>query len=141
MFERYTERARRVLFFARYEAAQAGTESITPEHLVLAVLRDRAGDVLKFARAGETADTIRTRLEAVNVRRERVSASVEIPFSSECKDALVRAASEADGLRDQTIRPLHLILATAAGTSGGAARVLSDAGVDPNAIREFLRAT
>jgi len=35
MFERYTERARRVLFFARYEASQLGSISIETEHLLL----------------------------------------------------------------------------------------------------------
>ena len=36
MFERYTEQARRVLFFSRYEASQLGSVSIEAEHLVLA---------------------------------------------------------------------------------------------------------
>src|SRR5918912_1106822 len=40
MFERYTERARRVLFFARYEASQLGSISIETEHLLLGLLRE-----------------------------------------------------------------------------------------------------
>ena len=45
MFERYTERARRVIFFARYEASQFGSVAIEPEHLLFGVLReDRDGD-------------------------------------------------------------------------------------------------
>src|SRR5918993_1052669 len=40
MFERYTERARRVLFFARYEASQLGSISIDTEHLLLGILRE-----------------------------------------------------------------------------------------------------
>jgi ATP-dependent Clp protease ATP-binding subunit ClpC len=40
MFERYTESARRSLFFARYEASQLGSISIEPEHLLLGLLRD-----------------------------------------------------------------------------------------------------
>ena len=39
MFERYTERARRVLFFARYEASQLGSISIETEHLLLGLIR------------------------------------------------------------------------------------------------------
>jgi len=43
MFERYTERARRVIFFARYEASQYGSPYIETEHLLLGLLReDRA---------------------------------------------------------------------------------------------------
>ena len=40
MFERYTERARRVLFFARYEASQLGSISIETEHLLLGLIRE-----------------------------------------------------------------------------------------------------
>ena len=43
MFERYTEKARRVIFFARYEASQYGSPYIETEHLLLGLLReDRA---------------------------------------------------------------------------------------------------
>jgi ATP-dependent Clp protease ATP-binding subunit ClpC len=40
MFERYTEKARRVIFFARYEASQFGSPSIETEHLLLGLLRE-----------------------------------------------------------------------------------------------------
>ncbi len=40
MFERYTEKARRVIFFARYEASQFGTPAIEPEHLLLGLLKE-----------------------------------------------------------------------------------------------------
>ncbi|HWW85002.1 MAG TPA: Clp protease N-terminal domain-containing protein, partial [Vicinamibacterales bacterium] len=43
MFERYTEIARRSLFFARYEASQLGSTSIAPEHLLLGLIRERHG--------------------------------------------------------------------------------------------------
>ena len=39
MFERYTEKARRVIFFARYEASQYGSTYIETEHLLLGLLR------------------------------------------------------------------------------------------------------
>ena len=40
MFERYTEKARRVIFFARYEASQFGAPAIEPEHLLLGLMRE-----------------------------------------------------------------------------------------------------
>ena len=40
MFERYTERSKRVIFFARYEAAQLGSGSIETEHLLLGLMRE-----------------------------------------------------------------------------------------------------
>ena len=42
MFERYTEDARRVLFYARYEASELGSTSINPEHILLGLIRDAA---------------------------------------------------------------------------------------------------
>jgi ATP-dependent Clp protease ATP-binding subunit ClpC len=40
MFERYTEGARRVIFFARFEASQYGGPTIDPEHMLLGLLRE-----------------------------------------------------------------------------------------------------
>ena len=40
MFERYTEKSRRVIFFARYEASQYGSPYIETEHLLLGLLRE-----------------------------------------------------------------------------------------------------
>jgi ATP-dependent Clp protease ATP-binding subunit ClpC len=40
MFERYTEKARRTIFFARYEASQFGSPYIEAEHLLLGLLRE-----------------------------------------------------------------------------------------------------
>ena len=42
MFERYTEHARRVIFFARYETNQFGSEQIEPEHFLLGLFRQRS---------------------------------------------------------------------------------------------------
>ena len=48
MFERYTERARRVIFFARYEASQFGSEYIQTEHLLLGLAREKRHYFLFF---------------------------------------------------------------------------------------------
>ena len=56
MFERYTERARRVLFFARYEASQLGSISIETEHLLLGLIREGKGLTSRiFARSPPVA--------------------------------------------------------------------------------------
>lgn len=139
MFERYSERARRVLFCARYEAAQRGHVSIEPEHLLLGVLRDNSDTVVRFARAGETAETIRQRLEPIGPAAERLSTRVEIPFSPACQLALTKSAAEADDAGNETIRPQHLVLGILVATTGGAVRALQGAGVEANPIRESLR--
>ena len=63
MFERYTERARRVLFFARYEAGGAGSPAIEPEHLLLALMREGKGLSARiFERARVSPDEVRRAL-------------------------------------------------------------------------------
>ena len=86
MFERYTERARRVLFFARYEASQLGSISIETEHLLLGLIREGKGLTSRiFARSHLSLESIRKEIEGRTVFREKVSTSVEIPFSAETK--------------------------------------------------------
>jgi ATP-dependent Clp protease ATP-binding subunit ClpC len=48
MFQRYTEKARRVIFFARYEAGQYGSPYIETEHLLLGFLREDRALVKRF---------------------------------------------------------------------------------------------
>src|SRR5256885_4757169 len=60
MFERYTEKARRVIFFARYEASQFGAPAIEPEHLLLGLMReDKTLAGRFFPRAQITIESIR----------------------------------------------------------------------------------
>jgi ATP-dependent Clp protease ATP-binding subunit ClpC len=141
MFERYSERARRALFFARYELARAGGLSIEPEHLLLGALRESPRGLVRFFKSGETAGSIRSRLESALVPAERISTSVEVPFSESSKEVLTQTVVEADALKNEMIRTEHMILAILAKTNGTAARVLRDAGIDPDAIRASLRGT
>ena len=120
MFERYTERARRVLFFARYEASQLGSISIETEHLLLGLIREGKGLTSRiFARSHLSLESIRKEIEGRTVFREKVSTSVEIPFSAETKRVLQFAAEEADRLLHNYIGTEHLLLGhPARGTLG-----------------------
>ena len=103
MFERYTERARRVLFFARHEASQLGSISIETEHLLLGLIREGKGLTSRiFARSHLSLESIRKEIEGRTVFREKVSTSVEIPFSAETKRVLQFAAEEAIGCSTTT---------------------------------------
>jgi ATP-dependent Clp protease ATP-binding subunit ClpA len=78
MFERYTEKARRAIFFARYAASQYGSPYIESEHLLLGLLReDRA--------PASYIESIRREIESGITIRERISTSVEVPLRQECK--------------------------------------------------------
>ena len=75
MFERYTERARRVLFFARYEASQLGSISIETEHLLLGLIREGKGLTSRiFARSHLSLENIRKEIEGRTVFRETSAA-------------------------------------------------------------------
>src|SRR5688572_29636761 len=111
VFERYTERARRVLFFARYEASQLGSIAIETEHLLLGLIREGKGLTSRiFARSHLSLENIRKDIEGRTVFREKVSTSVEIPFSAETKRVLGFAAEEADRLLHNYIGTEHLLL-------------------------------
>ena len=75
MFERYTEKARRVIFFARYEAAQFGRELIETEHLVLGLLREDKALARRFLQ-GNTIETLRPEIEQQTTLRRKVSTSI-----------------------------------------------------------------
>ena len=99
MFERYTERARRVIFFARYEASQLGSNSIETEHLLLGLIREGKGLTSRiFSKSHLSMETIRKEIEGRALYRDKVSTSVDIPLSLESKRVLgyARRGSGAD---------------------------------------------
>src|SRR4026207_406033 len=130
VFERYTERARRVLFFARYEASQLGSISIETEHLLLGLIREGKGLTSRlFARSHLSLESIRKEIEGRTVFREKVSTSVEIPFSAETKRVLQFAAEEADRLLHNYIGTEHLLLGILREERSVAATILMEKGM------------
>ncbi len=101
VFERYTEKARRVIFFARYEASQYGSPYIETEHLLLGLMREDKALANRFLRQQGSIESIRKEIEARITIRERISTSVEVPLSAECKRILNSAAEEAERLGAQ----------------------------------------
>ena len=139
MFERYTERARRVLFFARYEASQLGSISIETEHLLLGLIREGKGLTSRiFARSHLSLENIRKEIEGRTVFREKVSTSVEIPFSAETKRVLGFAAEEADRLLHNYIGTEHLLLGILREERSVAASILMEKGMRLHTVREDI---
>src|SRR6202171_5771207 len=139
MFERYTERARRVLFFARYEASQLGSVSIETEHLLLGLIREGKGLTSRIvARSHLSLENIRKEIEGRTVFREKVSTSVEIPFSTETKRVLQFAAEEADRLLHNYIGTEHLLLGILREERSVAASILMEKGMRLDTTREDI---
>ena len=143
MFERYTDRARRVLFFARYEASQLGSTSIGSEHLFLGLLRDGGApgfSAQTFARAGVDYLAVRQELSDAAAGSAKVATSVEMPFAPPAKAALEVAAQEADRLKDGHIGTEHLLLALLHESGTVVAGILNRAGLRLDDAREAVHA-
>ena len=138
MFERYTEKARRVIFFARYEASQFGSPYIETEHLLLGLIREDKALANRFLRSHAAVDSIRKQIEAHTTIREKVSTSVDLPLSHECKRVLAYAAEEAERLSHKHIGTEHLLLGLLREERCFAAGILHERGLRLSTIREEL---
>jgi ATP-dependent Clp protease ATP-binding subunit ClpC len=110
MFERYTEKARRVIFFARYDASQYGSHCIDTEHLLLGLMRENFPLISHMIGSGISADAIRQEIEKQIQRGERFSTAVEVPLSAESRRVLKFAAEEAERLAERHVDTAHLLL-------------------------------
>jgi ATP-dependent Clp protease ATP-binding subunit ClpC len=141
MFERYTEKARRVIFFARYEASQFGSPYIETEHLLLGLLREDKALTNRFLRQHSSVESIRKQIEGHTTIREKVSTSVDLPLSNECKRVLAFAAEEAERLSHKHIGTEHLLLGLLREEKCFAAEILHERGLRLSSIREELART
>ena len=138
MFERYTEKARRVIFFARYEATQFGSPYIETEHLLLGLLREDKALTNRFLRSHASIESIRKQIEGRTTIREKVSTSADLPLSQECKRVLAYAAEEAERLSHKHIGTEHLLLGLLREEKSFAAEILHERGLRLTTIREEL---
>ncbi|HTM05501.1 MAG TPA: TIGR03435 family protein [Vicinamibacterales bacterium] len=139
MFERFTERARRVLFFARYECSQLGNPSIETEHLLLGLLREGKGVTSRlFTRAGLAVDELRQEIEQQTTTHEKIPTSAEIPFSPAAKRVLRAAEEEADRLLHHYIGTEHLLLGLLRDDTTVACRLLNTHGIQLEKVREAI---
>lgn len=139
MFERYTEKARRVIFFARYEASLFGSSTIEPEHLLLGIAREDRSLLKHFVEgAGVTAETLREEIRAHVVVAEKIHTSVELPLSAETKRALACAHEESNNLQHSHIGTEHLLLGLLREPESLAAQILLKHGVELERVRESL---
>ncbi len=110
MFERYTEKARRTIFFARYEASQYGSSTIASEHILLGLLREDRATMRQFAGPIQLGPEIRSEIERLIKRGKPFATSVEVPLSDESKRILNFAGEEADRFSHRHIGTEHILL-------------------------------
>jgi Clp amino terminal domain, pathogenicity island component/NTF2 fold immunity protein len=138
MFERFTERARRVIFFARYEASQYGSTTIEIEHLLLGALKEDRDLIKRFSGSSTTAENIRTEIEKHLTLREKVSTSVDLPLSEACKRVLTLALNECVALNHSHVEVEHLLLGILRQETSTASQILQTFGIDEFAVRRQI---
>jgi hypothetical protein len=140
MFERYTDRARRVIFYARYEASQFGSPHIETEHMLLGLLREDKALTRRFFHSNTTIEeSIYTQIREHTPIREKVSTSVDLPLSNECKRVLAYAAEEAERFSHKHIGTEHLLLGLLREENFFAAEILQQRGLQLPGVREELQ--
>ncbi len=140
MFERYTERSRRVIFFARYEALQYGSPVIAPEHILLGLMREDKTIAARYfpGRRAITVDNVRREVEERIVLRDRIPQSAELHLAPETKRILFYASEESRHLKNRHIGPEHLLLGMAREENSIAAEILLLFGLRIQEVRDEI---
>ena len=137
MFEKYNEKARRALFFARYEASKLGSRVIESEHVLLGILREGEDTVTElFRRFRIKPEEVRREIEGERVFVERISSTAELPLSEESKKILAYASHEAESMLHGSVGSEHLLIGILRVDGCLAMRILSQYGFDTYAVRE-----
>src|SRR6202158_701755 len=138
VFERYTEKARRVIFFGACAASQYGSPYIETEHLLLGLMREDKALANRFLRSHGSIESIRKDLEQRITIRERISTSVEVPLSQESKRILNFATEEAERLGHKHVGTEHLLLGILREEKCFGAEILDRKGLRLSTLREEL---
>lgn len=110
MFERYNEKARRVIFVARYEACSLGSPFIEAEHLLLGILREDKELTERVLDTRASFESVRYRIEAASGKRKPLPENADVPLSSGVMQVLTVAAEEAERRGSQQVGTEHLFL-------------------------------
>ena len=141
MFEKYNEKARRALFFARYEASKLGSRVIESEHILLGILREGEETVNEiFRRFQVKPEEIRREIEGERVFVERISSTAELPLSEESKKVLAYASHEAESMLHAAVGSEHLLIGLLRVEGCNAMRILTQLGLDIYTVREEVLA-
>ncbi|MCG8431428.1 MAG: ATP-dependent Clp protease ATP-binding subunit [Candidatus Omnitrophica bacterium] len=136
MFNRFTERARKVIILAKEEARRFNHDYIGTEHILLGLVREGEGvaaAVLK--KIGVSLENIRLEIEKLVQPGPTTQIIGDIPFTPRAKKALELAADEARSLGHNYIGTEHLLLGLIREGEGIASQVLLNLGMNLNAVR------
>lgn len=129
-----------MIFFARYEALQYGSQVIAPEHILLGLMREDKTISSRFFpfRTALTVDTIRRDVEERIVLRDRIPQSAELHLSPVTKRILFYANEESRQLKNRHIGPEHLLLGLVREERSIAAEILFGYGLRLQDVRDEM---
>jgi len=136
MFDRFTERARKVIILAKEEAKRFNHDYIGTEHILLGLIKEGesvAAAVLQ--NLGLSLDTIRLEVEKLVQFGPSTIVSGDIPFTPKAKKVIELAMDEARRLGHNYIGTEHLLLGLIKEGEGVASHVLMNIGLDLNKVR------
>ncbi len=135
MFERFTDRARRVVVLAQEEARLLDHNYIGTEHVLLGLIHEADGvAALALSSLGVSLEAVRAQVLS-RIGRGEKAPDVHIPFTPRAKQVLTLAHREALNLGAGYIGTEHLLLGIMREPDGVGAQVLSDLGADADSVR------
>jgi ATP-dependent Clp protease ATP-binding subunit ClpC len=136
MFNRFTERARKVVILAKEEARRFNHDYIGTEHILLGLIREGEGVAATvLQKMGVSLENIRLEVEKLVQPGPTTQIIGDIPFTPRAKKALELAAEEARSLGHNYIGTEHLLLGLIREGEGVASQVLLNLGMDLNTVR------
>jgi len=136
MFNRFTERARKVIILAKEEARRFNHDYIGTEHILLGLVREGEGVAAAvLEKMGVSLENIRLEIEKLVQPGPTTQIIGDIPFTPRAKKALELAAEEARSLGHNYIGTEHLLLGLIREGEGIASQVLLNLGLDLNTVR------
>jgi ATP-dependent Clp protease ATP-binding subunit ClpC len=137
MFERFTDRARRVVVLAQEEARELGHTYIGTEHILLGLLREPESVAARALEAlGIGLDAVRQQVREIIGQGEIATLPSHIPFTPRAKKVLELSLREALQLGHNYIGTEHILLGLIREGEGVAAQVLVKLGADLNRVRQ-----
>ncbi len=139
MFNRFTERARKVIVLAKEEARRFNHDYIGTEHLLLGLIREGEGVAAAvLQKMGLSLESIRLEVEKLVQPGPSTQIQGDVPFTPRSKKALELAAEEARSLGHNYIGTEHLLLGLIREGEGVASQVLLNLGLDLNRVRSEI---
>src|SRR3990167_7355100 len=139
MFNKFTERARKVILLAKEEAKRFNHDYIGTEHILLGLIREGEGVAAEVLQnLGLSLETIRLEIQKLVQPGPSTIVSGNPPFTPKAEKVIELAMDEAKAMGHNYVGTEHLLLGLIREGEGVASQVLLNLGLDLNKVREEI---